>query len=840
MRQVLFLLLALLGTQVYSQVVINEYSASNWKQFQDNHNDYEDWFELYNVGGLDVDLSGYHLSDDDDELNKWTIPAGTIIAANDFILIWCSGRDVVEGDNFHVNFRLTQTKNNPDQIILSDAGFNIIDSLTMDFTLTHNARARSVDGSANWKVCTDPTPGATNNTALMFSAYSDRPEMNLAGGFYNTPVYVSISTIEPSGEIHFTLDGTEPKLNDPIYTDSILIENTTVLKARTFSPDPNILPGKIQFNTYFINVSHTMSVVSIAADTLLELANGDQDLEPIGSIEIFGADLDSKTRSYGELNSHGQDSWANDQRSIDWVSRDEFGYSNALKEKFFDVSERDEFQRMIFRAAGDDNYPAAHHSENEGSAHMRDDYIQMLAKNDDLLLDVRTSARCIVYLNGEYWGVYSFREKTDDHDFTEFYYNQGKYDLQYQMTWGDTWSEYGGIATENAWDDLRDLADDNDLTIDSNYEKVTDLLDIYSLVDYMCVNTSSVCKDWLIYNTAVWRGFNPEGTHHKWGYTLWDLDATFGFYINYSGVPTVGPEALPCDVDVYDPTWFPPSYFDGEGHVRLMNKLRTNPEFEQFYLSRYTDLYNTTFSCENMLYSLDSMMAVIEPEMAMHAERWYGTYDEWHENFMELRSWIEERCALLYPGMSDCYELTGPYDVTFNVEPPGAGHIKINTLTHYDLPWNGTYFGGMENKLIAYSNDMGAYVFDHWEANHATFSPGWDSTMTTLTQSDTITAFFRVPTSIEEIQTIPLSVYPTVFTNGIIINFELTESVPVSFNLFNNLGQKIATKIVSDNTNPGQHFIAWDLTDYNLSSGVYLVEFVAGDYRKSVKVVGGK
>ncbi len=357
MRQVLFLLLALLGTQVYSQVVINEYSASNWKQFQDNHNDYEDWFELYNVGGLDVDLSGYHLSDDDDELNKWTIPAGTIIAANDFILIWCSGRDVVEGDNFHVNFRLTQTKNNPDQIILSDAGLNIIDSLTMDFTLTHNARARSVDGSANWKVCTDPTPGATNNTALMFSAYSDRPEMNLAGGFYNTPVYVSISTIEPSGEIHFTLDGTEPKLNDPIYTDSILIENTTVLKARTFSPDPNILPGKIQFNTYFINVSHTMSVVSIAADTLLELANGDQDLEPIGSIEIFGADLDSKTRSYGELNSHGQDSWANDQRSIDWVSRDEFGYSNALKEKFFDVSERDEFQRMIFRAAGDDNYP---------------------------------------------------------------------------------------------------------------------------------------------------------------------------------------------------------------------------------------------------------------------------------------------------------------------------------------------------------------------------------------------------------------------------------------------------------------------------------------------------
>ncbi|MBK9506457.1 MAG: CotH kinase family protein [Chitinophagales bacterium] len=835
-KRYLLLILTLIGLKMHAQLVINEYSASNWKQFIDNHNDYEDWFEIYNGYPTDVDLVGYYLSDEDDNLTKWQFPSGSIIPANGFLKIWCSGRNTVDGEYYHTNFRLTQTKNNPDQIIISNPGAVIVDSLTMDFTLTHHSRARAMDGSATWKICTLPTPGATNAGAEMYTDYTDRPDMSVLGGFYGGPVTVELTSTTPDGTIHYTLDGGEPKISDPVYAAPITINATAVLKARVFSSNPDLIPGKLQFNTYFINVNHVLPVVSIAGDTLLELANGNQELEPIGSIEVFGKDLDSKTRSYGELNSHGQDSWANDQRSIDWVSRDEFGYSNALKEKFFASSERDEFQRMIFRAAGDDNYPAAHHSENEGSAHLRDDYIQMLAKNDGLALDVRTSERCIVYLNGEYWGVYSFREKTDDHDFTDFYYNQGKYDIQYQMTWGNTWSEYGGDPTLDAWSDLRDLAEDHDLTIDSNYKKVTDQLDVYSLIDYMCVNTSAVCKDWLVYNTAVWRGFNPEGTHQKWGYTLWDLDATFGFYINYSGVPEVGPTALPCDVDEYNPAFFGPGFFDGEGHVRLMNDLRTNAEFEQFYLSRYTDLYNTTFSCENMLNSLDSMMAIIEPEMNQHADRWYGTYEEWYDNFSNLRTWVEDRCELLYTGMSDCYELTGPYDVVFNVDPPEAGYLKVNTLTHHDLPWTGTYFGGMDNKLVAYSNNPALYVFDHWEATAATFTPGWDSTGTVISENDAITAIFRTPTGIENIVQIPLSVYPSVFDDAVIINFELTEGATVSFDLYSVNGERIATKLVGNNVS-GAQFISWDLTSYNLASGMYIIKFNADEHTQTIKVI---
>ena len=819
-----------------AQIVINEYSASNWKQFVDNHNDYEDWIEIYNAGDMILNIGGYHISDNADNITKWTFPSPTYITPHGFIRLWCSGRDTIQGDNYHLNFKLTQTKNSPDQIIVSNAAGAILDSLTIQLTLTHHSRARSTDGATEWKICTAPTPNASNNTTVMYNAYTSRPDFSIAGGLFDAPLMVGISPPDVNCTIHYTLDGTEPKQDDPVYTDSIFIASTTVLKARSFSSDPDILPGKLEFMTYFVNVHHTLPIVSIAGDTLLELANGDADLEPIGSIEVFGVDGDSKTRSYGELNSHGQDSWANDQRSIDWVSRDEFGYSRALKEKFFAQSDREDFQRMIFRAAGDDNYPAAHHTANLGSTHLRDDYIQMLAKEDNLDLDVRTSARCIVYLNGQYWGVYSFREKTDDHDFTDFYYNQGKYDIQYQMTWGNTWSEYGGSATINAWQDLRDLAELQDLSLDTNYHEITELLDITSLVDYFCVNTSAVCKDWLVYNTAVWRGFNPEGTHHKWGYTLWDLDATFGFYINYSGVPDIGPTAEPCDIVDYDPDFFPPAQFDGKGHVRLLEDLRENAEFEQFYLSRYTDLYNTTFNCENMLFKLDSMIAIIEPEMEMHANRWYGTYDEWYSNYQDLRTWISMRCEDLYTGMSTCYSLTGPYEVTFNVEPAEAGYLKVNTLEHHVLPWQGTYFGGMENKIIAYANDPDIWAFDHWEAGTTTFSTTWDSTMATLTSDDNITAVFRLKTDINDNEQMAFAVYPTIFEDALMLNYTSTDGSDVTFTMYDTHGRFVASKIFAAPT-PGGYAESWDVSSLQLPAGLYLIECVSGEQRGSVKVI---
>lgn len=651
---------------------------------------------------------------------------------------------------------------------------------------------------------------------------------------------MGISTIEPDAVIRYTTNGLLPTGSSEIYTDSLTFTETTVLKAKVFSSNPDVLPGLLMFNTYFINESSTLPIVSIAGNDLQTLANGDYDKIPICSIEIYDTLGDSKTRSYGEMNGHGQDSWANDQRSIDWISRDEFGYSRHLKEKFFEKSDRDEFQRMIFRAAGDDNYPAAHHWENDGSAHMRDDYVQTIADNDHLHLDVRRSNRCIVFLNGDYWGVYSFREKTDDHDYTDYYYNQGKYDIQYQMTWGETWSEYGGDATLDAWNEIRDFIEDEDMADSANYAYAESQIDFYSLVDYFVANTTPVTTDWLIYNTAVWRGLNPEGTHQKWGYTMWDNDATFGFYINYSGAPNTGTDATPCDVDDYDPAWFPSSFFDGEGHVRILNALRENPEFEQFYLSRYADLFNTTYSCDNMLFTLDSMMMVIEPEMDRHAERWYGTYDEWNDNYQALRDFVEERCSLLNEGLSDCYDLTGPYPVVFKVEPEEAGYLLVNTLEHHTLPWSGSYFGGMENELTATANDPSWY-FQYWESTSGIFSNLYDSITTVeLTTSDTITAHFGTQDYVntdellnEQFQAVA---YPTIFQNSLTIDYYLSNTGKVSLELFRVSGEKIISFYPQESA-AGNYSYVINTAELNLASGVYILKFNTVDGSKSLKLI---
>jgi len=87
---------ALLLVQVFSaksQVVINEYSASNLSTIQDNYQEYEDWIELYNTGSSIINIGGYYLSDDTASPLMWAIPAGIVISSHGHLKIWASGRE---------------------------------------------------------------------------------------------------------------------------------------------------------------------------------------------------------------------------------------------------------------------------------------------------------------------------------------------------------------------------------------------------------------------------------------------------------------------------------------------------------------------------------------------------------------------------------------------------------------------------------------------------------------------------------------------------------------------------------------------------------------------------
>ena len=105
-----------------------------------------------------------------------------------------------------------------------------------------------------------------------------------------------------------------------------------------------------------------------------------------------------------------------------------------------------------------------------------------------------------------------------------------------------------------------------------------------------------------------------------------------------------------------------------------------NPIVEQYYITRYADLINTSFSCASMIALLDSMVNEIAPEMPAQIARWGGSMAEWQSNVQDIRDFINARCPGLVDGLIDCYELTGPFATTFDVSPPLAGEIKSNNL----------------------------------------------------------------------------------------------------------------------------------------------------------------
>ncbi|MEZ5196597.1 MAG: lamin tail domain-containing protein [Bacteroidales bacterium] len=717
---------------LFSQIVINEYSASNLSTIADNYSKYEDWIELYNTSGISVNIGGYFLSDKNENRTKWQFPAGVTIPSGGFIKIWASGRNEVSGGHYHTNFKLTQTKDNPEYIIFSRPDGILVDSVQLEVTRLGHSRGRAPDGSENWSVFGTETPGASNNTSNVYLRYCEKPTMSVEAGFYTGSVTVEITTTEPNSEIHYTTNGTEPTGASPLYTGPITITETTILIARTYSTNSAILKSLVVFNTYFIDITHTMAIMSCASEQLDNLLNGNQSLRPFGTFEYFNEKGNRTTFGYGEFNEHGQDSWVHDQRSIDYISRDECGINYAIRDNIIPLTDRDEFQRIILRAAGDDNYPGI-----DTSALLRDYFVQNTAEMGNMNLDVRKGEKGLLYVNGQYWGIYGFREKVSDHDFTEYYYDQDKYNLYFLKLWGSSWAEYGGQDAWNDWNTLHDFIKYNDMSNQSNFDYVKSQYDYTSLVDYVHINSFVVCSDWINWNVGWWKGLNPDGGHQKWGYILWDEDATFAHYINYTGVPGISPTVPPC---------FPEGLNnDPEEHIYLLNKLRDNPEFDQYYISRYIDLYNTVFQPERMIAYLDSIEAKMAPEMPNQVARWGGSVTEWENNVQKIRNFINARHDYLAGGLMDCYNLDGPYEIIVDVEPAGAGKVQLNSMVLDQYVWEGSYFGGIENKLKAIPTNPN-YEFDKWVLNNHTVLPSdtIEDVILNLTMGDNIVAMFKV------------------------------------------------------------------------------------------------
>lgn len=728
---VIFALLLISSSYSFSQVVINEYSCSNLNTITDNYGENEDWIELYNTGSGSISLAGFYLSDRITNPMKWQVPTGVSIAPNDFLVVFASKRSEFTGGYLHTSFKLTQTK--LEHIVLSDPSGNIMDVVQIIPAQENHSRGRETNGASAWALFTTPTPGVNNSGAKQNYAFT--PQLSLEAGSYPGSISVTVTSPDPGVSIYYTTDGSEPLMTSTPVTGPISISITTVIRAKAFSSNPSVPASFIETNTYFIDSPHTLPVVSISGTQVDDLLNGAAGGNNKGVFEYFNKNEELLDEATGYFNKHGNDSWAYAQRGFDFVARDEMGYNYAIRHQIFRDTDRDEFQRVIVKAAANDNYPFA----TSGSAHIRDAYVHSLSILGNLEMDERTSEPCILYLNGDYWGVYDIREKADDHDYTDYYYNQDEFDIQYLKTWGGTWTEYGAPNADPAWQTLKNFIINNDMSVPINYALVDSQYNCLSLIDYVVLNSYVVCSDWLNWNTAWWRGLDPNGGAKKWRYVLWDEDATFGHYINYTGIPNTSTSADPCNPEALgDP--------GNQGHIPVLNALMNNPTFYQLYVSRFVDLSNTVFSCNYMQHLLDSLIDMIEPEMPQQIAKWGGTMTQWQSNVQDMKDFIDGRCADLSDGMIDCYDLTGPFEIMVKIEPSDGGEVKINSLWFDQFPYYGSYYGDIN--ILLEAKPGGNYVFDHWEfVNHSMYDGETSANLTiNLTSTDTIIAVFDNPT----------------------------------------------------------------------------------------------
>ena len=340
---------------------------------------------------------------------------------SNYLRVWCSGQDTLLAGNHHTNFKLAQCK--PDEVLFTNGSGGLIDSVHLRRHQKNHSWGRSPDGATTWKLFTSPTPNASNGINGL-NGYAVKPSLSLAPGFYSSSQSVSLSTPELNSSIRYTTNGTEPTATSTLYTGPVSITATTVLRAKVFSTNPAVFESFIETNTYFINQTYTMPVISLCGDQLLTLMNGNSGTVPQPNLEYFDENKVFQYETYGDADKHGNDSWAFNQRGIDFCADDEYGYNYTNPGQFFDdpklgLSPRTRFDNIILKAAASDNYPG----DSDPSCHMRDAFVQSYAFRKGLELDGRRYQPCILFINGSYWGIYEWREKFDT-DHTDYYYDQ--------------------------------------------------------------------------------------------------------------------------------------------------------------------------------------------------------------------------------------------------------------------------------------------------------------------------------------------------------------------------------------------------------------------------------
>jgi hypothetical protein len=204
----LILLLVVFAFPAAAQhLLINEYMSSNATTLADDDGNYSDWVEIYNAGDESINLLNYGLSDNPSNLYKWRFPAIELNPGH-YLLVWLSGKNHIALPALHTSFSLNSQG---EEIILTSASGIILDFITPVPLPSDVSYGRS--NGDKWNYYTEPTPGGLNDSEGYYSLLPP-PVFSHESGFYTSAFDLSISSSDPASTIYYTLDGSEPDVNN--------------------------------------------------------------------------------------------------------------------------------------------------------------------------------------------------------------------------------------------------------------------------------------------------------------------------------------------------------------------------------------------------------------------------------------------------------------------------------------------------------------------------------------------------------------------------------------------------------------------------------------------------
>ncbi len=691
------LLLSFAGEEVHGQDIwLNELVSNSNGAYPDEDGDSSDWVEVFNASSESVSLEGFTISDDPDELDKWTFPEVTI-PANEYLVVFCSSKDRYT-EPLHTNFGV---KSSGETVLLSNPQGVVVSQIEPRPLAEGFALARFCGENCYWEVMQHESPGVSNldQSIVSFSHPS---------GVYQDDLLLEMA--HPFGhEIRYTTDGSEPTSESALYTEPVELSDATLsdhvisnISTSTYwsAPSGDVMEINVVRAQSFVAGVPTSQVFSktyAIGDEVEELFNeypvfslqchADSLFSEERGIYVPGVNFDSGNSIWsGNYFMRGPDwerpihieyfenmeaVWAQDvgvrihggrtrgapQKSLRLYARNELG-AGEFHHSFFETKEKTVFDKLLLRC----------HYGCWNKTVIKDEVTAYVCR--DLNFVSQHARPCVVFINGEYWGMYTMRDFIDAQFIEEEYgFHQDSVDILnhgsgFRPNVDPDWGIYEGENDHYAA--MMDFIENADMTDVANYEYIDTQMDISSMIEYYATQIFFAQKDWPAGNHKVWRG-GYEGT--RWRWVLFDTDSGWG-YLGPSNNTFIRATTTTSS-DYSNPPWA----------TFLFRTMLESPEYEEAFKARLACLMRDEFHPDTLNAAIDRFVDIYTPGMPRNLDRWHflTSMSSWDSRVSnELRDFGEERRPYLEEYVASYFETPfNAEDYDCAVDPVGTNDLDF-------------------------------------------------------------------------------------------------------------------------------------------------------------------